>query len=83
MGEEPAAAAVAALNLVKNQHHAGLLGDLTKVSHELVIRDDDTADPLDAFNDYSGDIALGKFCSHRLYVIQRQESDIVMRVERR
>ncbi len=82
MGEESAASAVAALDFVQDQHNARVLCGLAQVSHELVIRDDNSSDSLDAFDDHTGYISLGKFSLDGLYVIQRQEGDIVVRVER-
>ncbi len=82
MGEEPSAAAIAALDFVQNENHAGFLGDLTQVSHELIVRNDNTAHTLYAFDDHCRHISLGEFRLHRLDVVQRQEGDVVVRVER-
>ncbi len=83
VGEEPAAAAVTALDLVEDKHHAGLFGHLAQVAKEPVVRDHDAADSLDALDDHRGHISFGDFRLHGLYVIERQKDDIVVRVERR
>ena len=76
MGEELAAASVAALDFIENQDRVVFRTSLAESLHEFVCRQLDAAYTLYAFDNHCADISFGQFDLHGFDVVQREVGDV-------
>ena len=76
MGEELAAASVAALDFIENQDRVVFRTSLAESLHEFVCRQLDAAYTLYAFDNHCADISFGQFGLHGFDVVQREVGDV-------
>lgn len=76
MGEELAAASVAALDFIENQDRVVFRTSLAESLHEFVCRQLDAAYALYAFDNHCADISFGQFGLHGFDVVQREVGDV-------
>ena len=81
VGKEASAAAVAALNLIGDEHGTIFVAELLKTLGKLLTHELDAAHALDALNDAGADIALGQFLTPGLQVVEGQIGGVAVGVD--
>ena len=82
VSEELAGSAVAALNLIEDEHRAVLVALLAQAVQKLVGGNLHTAHALNAFNNHSANVVGSQLAAHCLEVVERQEGDVTVIVHR-
>ena len=81
VGKEASAAAVAALNLIGDEHSTIVMAELLQPLGKLLTHELNAAHALDALDDAGADIALGQFLPPGLQIVEGQIGGVAVGVD--